>query len=423
MKKSSQRARAIVVALGLSAVMVTTGCSASNSSSAPDKKLEFVTYQSGAAATKYTKLISAFEAANPGVKVTFETLPGDGTYNTVLTSRISGGKAPDIFEVLNGMPGEIPFTDAGLLADLSDQPWKSSQIPVVRNADTFVGNKTYQYIGQLDPIGVYYNKDIFAKNNVTVPTDWSEFTKDIATFRAAGVTPLASGAKDGWPLVVQGLAMAAERPEFAAGGKQAPALLSGKTKFSDSAWKAVVKDFSDLVANKSYDPSASGVTFDASATDFANGNAAMMIQGTFALPAIQKANPALSLSSFPLPYVSAGQTPVTSVSYGAQLVIPKKAPHLALAKKFIAFLAGSTELSKFLTDAQAFSPQEGSAGKIDKGLDPLVPAVAKKSAEYNMQSGMTPAVQAALQSGLQAIIAGSGTVQDTVAAMDRAQTP
>lgn len=420
MKKSSQRARALVV--GLSAVMVMTGCAATTAAPAAEKKLEFVTYQAGAGADKYTKLITAFEAANAGVKVTLETLPGDGTYNTVLTSRISGGKAPDVFEVLNGMPGEIPYTTAGLLADLSDQPWKSLQIPVVRNADTFVGNKTYQFIGQLDPIGVYYNKDIFSKNNVAVPTNWDEFTQAIATFRAAGVTPLATGAKDGWPLVVQTLAMAAERPEFAAGGKQAPQLLSGKMKFSESAWKSVVKDFSELVATKSYNPSASGVTFDASATDFANGNAAMMIQGTFALPSIQKANPQLSLSSFPLPYVSAGQTPVTSVSYGAHLVIPKKAPHPTLAKKFIAFLATPTELSKFLTDAQAFSPQKGSAGTIDKGLDPLVPAVAKKSAEYNMESGMTPAVQAALQSGLQAIIAGGGGVQDTLAAMDRAQT-
>lgn len=420
MKKSSKRARAIVV--GLSVVMVMTGCATTGSSPAAEKKLEFVTYQSGAAADKYTKLVTAFEAANPGVKVTFETLPGDGTYNTVLTSRISGGKAPDVFEVLNGIPGEIPFTDAGLLTDLSDQPWKSSQIPVVRNADTFVGNKTFQYIGQLDPIGVYYNKDIFTKNNVAVPTNWDEFTQAIASFRAAGITPLATGGKDGWPLVVQTLAMAAERPEFAAGKKEAPQLLAGKMKFSDSAWKNVVKDFSDLVADKSYDPSASGVTFDASATGFANGTAAMMIQGTFALPAIQKANPKLNLSSFPLPYVLAGETPVTSVSYGAQLVIPKKAPHLALAKKFIEFLAKSAQLSKFLTDAQAFSPQKGSAGTIDKGLDPLVPAVAKKSAEYNMQSGMTPAVQAALMAGLQAILGGGGGVQDTLAAMDRAQT-
>lgn len=420
-----------VVGLGLTSALIAAlvGCStSSDSSSSPDvanekTTLKFVTYTGGDAGVKYENVIKAFEAANDGITVEMEVIPGDDTYNNVITSRIEGGESPDLFEILNSLPGEKPYVDAGLLLDLSDRPWVDDQLPVVAEAADFFDGKTYQFISQLDATGVFYNKDMFDKYGVTVPTTWNEFLDAINTFKGAGVVPLGTGAKDGWPLVVQALAMAASLPEFAPGGQDAADLVAGDATFTASdGWRTTVDDFAALVKSGAYDPDASGVTWPASAEDFAAGKSAMFIQGTFAIPSIRAANADLNMGLFPLPYVPTGEPPVVSVSYGGILAVPAEATNVGAAKKFLDFLAQDDILATYLTDARAFSPMNGVVPELDPAAQEIVDALAAKSSEFALASGLVPATQGALQSGLQAIIAGSGTVDETLAGMDRAQT-
>jgi raffinose/stachyose/melibiose transport system substrate-binding protein len=49
-------------------------------------------------------------------------------------------------------------------------------------------------------VGVYYNPDIFAQYGLEVPTTFEEFETILATLRENGVTPIAVGALDQWPL-------------------------------------------------------------------------------------------------------------------------------------------------------------------------------------------------------------------------------
>ena len=48
--------------------------------------------------------------------------------------------------------------------------------------------------------GVIYNKDLFEKNGVDVPTTWSELIAACKTFKAAGVTPIYATFKDTWTM-------------------------------------------------------------------------------------------------------------------------------------------------------------------------------------------------------------------------------
>jgi len=419
MFRTSLVKKAAVMSIAAATLVALAGCSSPAEST--DQTLTFVTYTGGDAGQKYTDLIASFEEANPGVTVDVEVLPGDDTYNSVVNSRLQGGTSPDIFEVLNSVPGLKPYVDAGLVTDLSDEDWVEGQVDAVKDASTFFDGKTYASISQLDGAGVLYNVDLFEANGVAVPTNWDEFQEAIAAFKAAGVIPLATGAADGWPLGVQALSMAAELPDFSIDSSTAAGLADGSVKFSDSGWVNVVQDFESLVKNGSYDPNASGIAWPASAEDFAAGKAAMLIQGTFAISAVRAANPDLDMSMFVLPYVGAGETPVASVSYGSILAIPTDAPNADLAKKFLDYLHQDDVLTTFLTTASAFSPMVGVSGELDPAAAAFAPAVEEKAAEYNLVSGLVPATQAALVSGLQAIIAGSGTAADAISALDRAQ--
>lgn len=405
----------------IATIAALAGCSsAASSSSTTSKSMTFVTDQGGPAGAKYVQLIKEFEAANPGDKINMQILPGDATYNSVLTSRMSSGKSPDLIEIINAPAGATPFTNAHLLTDLGDQPWVSKLLPVVANNTKNFAGKTYGFITQIDATGFFYNKSLFTQYNVSVPTTWDALLADVKTFRDAGVTPLGIGGKDGWPVALMGYSMASQVPEFAPGNKVSSALSSGKDKFADSqGWKGVVDAFSQLVTDQAFDPNASGITWPTSATDFAGGKAAMFYQGDFAIPAIRDAKPAFDVGMFTLPFQ--GNPAATPVIYGSELAIPTKAPNAALAKKFLDFLSQKANYEKYLTSAAAFSSLKDASGKLDPALAEIAPFVTKKAYEAASPSGLGTATLAALQTGLVSILAGSGSTKDTLAGMDQAQ--
>lgn len=423
--RPSKLKSAAIVGIALASVIALAGCSSpaktGGSGSSGSGTITFVTDQGGAAGAKYVQLIKEFEKANPGDKVDMQILPGDATYNSVVSSRIASGKSPDLFEIINAPAGATPFTQANLLMDLGDQPWVKQLLPVVADNTKNFGGKTYGFVTQIDALGFFYNKDLFTKYNVTVPTTWKELLADVATFRKAGVTPMGMGGKDGWPAGQQVFSMTAQLPAFAPGNTAGPALASGKDKFSTSKpWKQALDDFSTLISDKAFDPSASGITWPTSATDFAGGKDAMFYQGDFAIPAIREAKPGFDVGMFTLPY--AGNPLAVPVQYGSELAIPTKAPNAALAKKFLDFLAEKGNYSKYLTSAAAFSSLTGISGKLDPALAEIAPFVTKKSIEAASPSGLDPATLAALQSGAVSMLAGSGSTADTLAAMDQAQS-
>ena len=57
-------------------------------------------------------------------------------------------------------------------------------------------------LGRVSYSGIYYNKDLFAANNVEVPTTWGELVAACETFAEANIPCMTAGGKDGWPIFV-----------------------------------------------------------------------------------------------------------------------------------------------------------------------------------------------------------------------------
>ena len=420
----TRRATVLALATGALAIAV-SGCASGNTGSGGSvTTATFVTYGGEAAITKYKDLIAEFEKQNPNDKIKLQTLAGDDNYNSIITSRISSNTAPDVFEVLNGVVPEKAYVKAGLLTDLSDQPWVSTQSPALKQAVGGVfGGKTYQAIPDVTPVGLYYNVDLFKQYGLTPPTNWDEFTTAVKTLRSHGITPLASGGKDGYPLTIQALTMAASMPDLTPGSKESTGLASGKLTYSSSdSWKKVLDDFASLTKESAYDPDMLGVTDASAAADFGSGKAGMMIHGAWELATIRQANKDVNVKMIPVPYVSSGTDPILSLSLGSTLAIPKNAPHADVAKKLLAFLLSKSALTKFVNDASSFPTQPGVTPSADPALaDVSALVVSKNAREYNLAAGLSPAAQAALQSGLQQIIAGTADPTAVLKAMDQAQ--
>jgi len=422
-RKLITRTTAAFLAIGLAASI--TACSSGGSnpggsntggSNAGNQTLTIVSYSPGPDKKAREQFVAdEFMKANPGTTVTVTLVPSDN-YDSLIRSEIQAGKSPDLFEVLNNLSGLQPYVDAGLLQDLSDQPWVSRQVSGVQATKSYFG-KVYQYTAELNAIGVIYNKDIFAKYNVSVPTTWEEFQADIAKFKAAGVIPLATGAKDGWPLPVQLEGMVVQNTELAVGTQTASQLQQGTLAFSKSqAWSEALNDFQGMVKEGAFDPQASGVTWPDSAAQMANGKAAMMIQATFAFPLIRQNNANVNLGMFPLPY----KEPVVGFGLGAMLAMPKSG-NTALAEKFLNFFSSASVMSEWVQKGASISPFTDVTSATDPASDDLITALQKSGAEYNISTGIAASTAAVLTPGLQGIVAGNETAAGLLQKLDAAQ--
>ncbi|OJV25828.1 MAG: ABC transporter [Actinobacteria bacterium 69-20] len=133
------------------------------------------------------KIVDAFESANPGIKVTVQTLPY-ADYFTKLQTAIAGGTAADAFEL--DYQHFVSYSASGALAPLSDvdpAPYKKSLI------DAFnVGGKQFALPESFSDVVLFYNKDLFDKAGVAPPNaDWTWADENAAakklTDKAKGV--------------------------------------------------------------------------------------------------------------------------------------------------------------------------------------------------------------------------------------------
>jgi raffinose/stachyose/melibiose transport system substrate-binding protein len=56
----------------------------------------------------------------------------------------------------------------------------------------------YALPNEMNIEGIWYNKKIFADNNITVPTTWDDLVADMKKLKDAGVQPVTADGKDGW---------------------------------------------------------------------------------------------------------------------------------------------------------------------------------------------------------------------------------
>ncbi|THA30254.1 extracellular solute-binding protein [Streptomyces sp. A1277] len=147
---------------------------------------------------------AAVKEFNKTSKVKVKLVPVPGTeYVNKLRSAMGSPSAPDIFYNWGG--GSIkPYLDAGQLVDLTsavknDATLKNGFLPSIVEAGSLDGKIYGVPMRGMQPVMLFYNKTLFAENNVEVPKTWEDLQKAITTFKSKGITPFALGGSDKWP--------------------------------------------------------------------------------------------------------------------------------------------------------------------------------------------------------------------------------
>lgn len=312
-------------------------------------KIEFFQTKSEAKGT-FDSLIAKFNAANPNIVVT-QVQPPDA--ETVLKTRAAKKDIPDVVSLGAADTFKSLATGGQFLDFTNDALAKNIQPAYNKMLTDYTDN------GQLNGIpyatnadGVIYNKTMFKDMGVDVPKTWDEFIAVADKFKAAGKNAFYLTLKDAWTGLpaFNALSGSIVGIEFFKDRK------AGKTTFAGTLNEVAEKQ---LKLTGYAEPDYAGKTYADGNIAFAKGEAAMYLQGVWAIPEIQKASPSVDLDIFPLPATNDPAKNKLTSGVDVLLTVAKTSKHQAEAKKFIGFLLQQDNVKQYINEQKAFPTLTG----------------------------------------------------------------
>lgn len=142
-----------------------------------------------------------YEAAHPGITINMQFLENEA-YKAKLTTLLQSDAAPDIFYSWGG--GVLTEqANAGVLRPVEDvvDPEVAKTLGTAGISAFTRDGHLYGLPQQVSEVVLWYNKPLFEQAGVDPSSlkTWDGFLAAVQTFKDAGITPLAVGAKDKWP--------------------------------------------------------------------------------------------------------------------------------------------------------------------------------------------------------------------------------
>ena len=149
----------------------------------------------------WEEVARAFEAKHPGVKVEMQFLENEA-YKAKLPTILQSRERPHIIYSWAGgvLKAQI---DAGVLEDITTAVAGYKDNLAAGAVVAFTDNgKVYGLPHAVSQVGFMYNKEFFAKAGVDGAKikSWDDLLAAVKALKAAGVTPIAVGGADKWPL-------------------------------------------------------------------------------------------------------------------------------------------------------------------------------------------------------------------------------
>jgi len=207
-------------------------------------------------------------------------------YYNKLNALVAAGETPDVFIVSPG-PQLTDYVAPGYAAPLDEylnkDGWK----------DTFTSDAVFTqqtYDGKIYAVPLntaaaccFYNTEMFEAAGASVPTNWDEMIATCDKLQAAGYTPVTISAGTAWCLsMVAGYLCEAEGVDLAK-------LADGSASWEDGKLENACNKL--LKFSEYFQRTAAGDTNDVATANFYNGEAAMLIQGSWAIGQINGQNP------------------------------------------------------------------------------------------------------------------------------------
>ena len=224
-------------------------------------------------------------------------VPNDA--DATMSARAAQGKLPDILQ-MQSYSRVQEYAEKGYLVDLTKQPVLGKVVDSAKPSVTWNG-KYWGLPMDFAGIGIIYNKAIFAKYGIQPPATYRDLERICRTLRTNGMTPFAGLLKENWSMghfitLIHTNLLAEKNIPVA---KFIADMNAGKTSYGvvDTDKLFSVIDF----YRANMDKNAEEWNWNEQQAAFAEGKAAMMVQGLWSYGAAIGTNPSLDCGFVPFP--------------------------------------------------------------------------------------------------------------------------
>jgi multiple sugar transport system substrate-binding protein len=311
-------------------------------------------------------VVDAFNATHTDIQVDLEVTPtGTGGTNAKLANATRAGNAPDVSTLeYNALP---TFALDGAVLDVTDRidtAFREQLLPQSWDQTTFDG-RVYAVPLDIEPMVLFYRRDLLEQHGIAVPTTWAEFEQAARDLKAAApdvrlTTFFTSSAPH-----LAGFADQAGGQWFSTeGGRWKLDFTDPGTTRVAEYWQRLIDD--DLVQVAP----ASSQQWNAALN---NGTVAGYIDGAWAAAALMRQAPggAGKWAAAPLPQWDPAQ-PSVGVKGGSVFAVGSGSEHPDEAMEFVRWLVTDAEAFRARLSSGASSQYPAAPGLIevaDEGFD------------------------------------------------------
>jgi len=281
-----------------------------------------------------------------GVKIVFQ--PTTSTqYNATLRQQLDGGIGPDLFYSRTFSTG-AELSENGFNVDCAEIPgvkenFSAGALEAFTDKDGKVFAVPFAAVSHF----VYYNKAIFAENNIEVPATFEDFLAVCQQLKDAGIQPLSNGIAANWDILE--CVLCGMIPNYIT-TEERLAYEKGERKLNDETFVRVLSDFAKLVP---YLPeSFASIDNDGANVVFGLGQSAMLIDGSWSYGTLAGDEYDIDVGFFPVP-APADLTQGFSLHPDFGIAGNAASAHPEEVKAFLQWLAsveGATEAAKVIPD-------------------------------------------------------------------------
>lgn len=370
-------------------------------------------------ADQLKRLTDKYTKEHPNVTFTIQTVGGGADAVAALKAKFASGTAPVIF-TNEGYQNAITWKNK--LEDLSDQPWVKDAYPGALKPMTIDG-KVYGQPVNLEGYGFIYNKALFKNAGITeLPKTFLQLEETAKKLQAAGITPFSVAYAEWWILANHGLnipfGMQKDPDAFIKGLNEGTEKFEGNQQFEQF--------FKLLDLTVKYGKNPLTTDYNTELTQFSQGKTAMIQQGDWIQPMLDKLTPNMDIGILPIPLsndsIVSDKLPVDVPSNWVIYKQASKAEKKA-AKDFLNWMVSSNTGKTAMVKDFKYIPAFKSIPVNESEIGPLGDELIKYSKEgktFPWQFMKYPLnVSLEFGSELQAYIAGKASKEDTMEAMDK----
>lgn len=277
-----------IAAAGAAAALALAGCSdpgtgstesqsSAGSWSSATAKLDGVelTLWAAQSSASIPKQVAADFSKATGAKVKIVTIPDP--YEQGVQTKVATGDTPDL---AMWQPTTSMLTSLGAkehLQVLDGAPWESkTDKNVLASGGTLDGHRYAAFVSAPSVMGVWYNKEVFAKNGVQVPKNFDDMLATAKKLKAAGQTPFYEMGGEWW---ASQWAVQVQLADAAKAGLW-DKVNKNEDKFTGTEIQGAINTYDTMIKDGLFNSDIKTGTFNDQAKALLDGKAAMAIQVT-----------------------------------------------------------------------------------------------------------------------------------------------